>query len=193
MDNTNLAAKVTLREHFLGQLPRPAQVLECFAGENRHLFKECYTHDIVTSLDLKPAKDAIRVDNRRFIASYDITAFNYFDLDAYGSPYELLLNIFYRKSEAQVTQPFAVICTDGMARNLGYGKGSKLIQTVINNKTQISIPCLNRHHEFIIKLILKTFTQKYNLDCIDCKIIREQANSMFYYGGLFQLSKQKPL
>ncbi len=185
-NNTNLIAKAAMRNYFLDKLPHPASILECFAGEQRRLYRACYTRDNVTSLDLKQADGALKVDNRKFIASHDLTPFNFFDLDAYGSPYEILLNIFHRKAGAQDTQPFVVICTDGMARNLGYGKGSKLIQTVINNKADISIPCLNHHQEYIIRFIMKTFTGRYNIKCTDCKIIREQDNKMFYFGGLFQ-------
>ncbi len=180
MDNTNLEAKVALRKHFLSKIRTP-KILECFAGEERSLYKSCYHGMDVTALDTKQIKGVLKIDNRDFISSQDLTGYNFFDLDAYGSPYELLLNIFYKK---QKDNPFVVIITDGLSRNLNYGTGSKLIQTVIKNQSKISIPCLDRHHEFIIKLILKTFSGKYSIDCRDCKIIREDHNKMFYLGML---------
>lgn len=177
-DNTNLSAKTTLRKHFLSKVQDP-HILECFAGENRKLYNICYKDYPVTSLDMKLVKGVIKIDNRKFIASQDLTQFNYIDLDAYGSPYELLLNIFHKK---QQDDPFIVIITDGLSRNLNYGQGSKLIQTIIQNKSKMSIPCLDRHHEYIIKLILKQFSEKWNIHISQSKIIREEKNKMFYLG-----------
>jgi len=179
-DNSNELAKTELREHYLRSVKNP-KVLECFAGENRKLYHACYegTVDSITSLDLKQTTGVIRIDNKKFIASTDIEKYNFFDLDAYGDPYELLLNIMKRKQN----EPYVVIITDGLHKTLIYGAGSKLIQTLINNKARIKIPLLNHHHEFIIKIILKKFSDKYKVQMSGIKIIRETThNKMIYFG-----------
>lgn len=179
-DNTNPGAKIALRNHFLSLMPQP-HILECFAGEDRILFNACYKGMDVTALDTKQVKGALKIDNRKFIASQDLSKYNFFDLDAYGSPYELLLNIFNKKQHGEL---FIIIITDGLSLELNFGQSSKLVQTVIKNKSKISIPCLDRHHEYIIKLILKTFTDKFSIECPMVKIIREDDNKMFYLGLL---------
>lgn len=179
-DNTNLDAKIALRKHFLTLVPEP-HILECFAGKERMLFNSCYRGMDVTALDTKQIKNVLKIDNRKFIAGQNLSKYNFIDLDAYGSPYELLLNIFNKKQHDEL---FVVIITDGLSRKLIYGKGSKLIQVVINNKSKIFIPCLNRHHEFVIKLIMKTFCSKFNIKCPAAKIIREDDNKTFYLGML---------
>lgn len=182
MDNSNLSAKIALRNHFLWLVSRPANVLECFAGAKRELYHACYESDNVTGLDLETSNNTLKIDNRKFIASADLSQYNFFDLDAYGSPYELLLNIFHRRSK--IDGEFVIILTDGMWRNLNYGKGSKFVRTMMCNYSGISIPCLNRHQEFIIKLTLMTLSDKYGIDIKECKIVREDNNLMFYIGML---------
>ena len=85
MDNFNLPANVALRNHFLRLVQRPANVLECFAGEKRELYHACYEDDNVTGLDLKTSDKTLKVDNKKFIASTDLSQYDFFDLDAYGS------------------------------------------------------------------------------------------------------------
>ena len=178
MDNSNLEAKISLRNHFLEMIQNP-NILEAFAGEHRELYHACYEDRQVTSLELKKVAGTLTIDNKKFIASADISKYNFFDLDAYGSPYELMLNIMKKK-----TGEYVIILTDGMARNMAYGSGSKLIQTVINNKAGITIPTLHKHHVFIVKLLLKKISEKYHTEITDTKIIREDHNNMIYLGML---------
>ena len=177
MDNSNSNAKIALRKHFLGKIENPA-ILECFGGENRTLYNACYKKLKTTSLDIKNVDDTLTIDNKKFIASVDISKFNFIDLDAYGSPYELLLNILKKK---QHDPEFAVILTDGLYRNLGYGSGGLLIQTIINNPKRITIPMLNHHHADIIKLILKKLSTRYDVKISDVKIINESGKNKMRY------------
>lgn len=185
-EHTNYEAKVAIRKHFLERIKNllnkdKIKVLECYAGEKRTIYNECYTNEDTISLDKKGGKGVIKIDNRKFIAAHTLE-FDYFDLDAYGSPYELLLNIFNKRKKTNT--PFVVILTDGLWQKLNFGQASNLIRTVINNKTNISIPALNRHHDFIIKLLLKTFSNKFNTEIEECKIVRDADNQMRYLGLL---------
>ncbi len=181
-DNSNIEAKVQLRNLFLSTIQTPS-ILECFAGEQRILYNACYKNYPCISLDKKKIDGVLCIDNKKFIASRDLSKFNFFDLDAYGSPYDLLLNIFKKKHKED--SEFCIIVTDGLARNLGYGDGGKLIQTVINNYSRIRIPCLNDYHEFIIKILLKKLSSKYHIEISYVKIVREEStNRMYYYGML---------
>ena len=182
MDSTNLSAKVALRNHFLREVSRPADVLECFAGAKREISHACYESENVIGLDIKTSDKTIKIDNKKFIASADLSQYNFFDLDAYGSPYELLLNIFNRRSK--IAGEFVVVLTEGMWLTLNYGSGSKFIRTMMCNYSGIRIPGLNRHQEFIIKLTLKTLSDKYGIVIKKCKIVREEDNRMFYIGML---------
>lgn len=185
-EHTNYGAKVALRKHFLKTIKHllstdKINILECYSGKERRIYNECYSTENTTSLDKKGGKGIIKINNRKFIAAHTLE-FDYFDLDAYGSPYELLLNIFNKRGK--INTLFVVILTDGLWQKLNYGKGSNLIKTVINNKANISIPALNRHHDFIIKLLFKTFSDKFNIKIEECKIVRDADNQMRYLGLL---------
>jgi len=183
MDNSNLTAKIALRNHFLRLVKRPANVLECFAGVKRELYHACYESDNVTGLDIKSSDKTIKIDNKKFIASADLSKYNFFDLDAYGSPYELLLNIFNHRSG--IDGEFVAILTDGMWLRFSVNnQGSNFHQTIIANRSGIKIPALGRHQEFIIKLTLKTLSDKYGIDITECKVVQEDDNRMFYIGML---------
>ncbi len=184
MDNSSLKAKIALRKYFLDKIASP-RILELCAGERRELYHACYENLDVTSLDIKEISGVIKIDNKIFIASSDLTEYNFFDLDVYGTPYQDLLNIFKKKSIHP--DPFAVIVTDGITKQLEWSACPDIVKVVIENKSGIRIPFLHRHHEFIIKLILQTFSARYNIKITDCKIVRqEQNNKMVYFGVLCQ-------
>lgn len=178
MDNSNLDAKVAIRKHFLSLVEKPV-VLECFGGEERKIYNMCYTDFDTTSLELKKTKGTMSIDNKKFIASADLTKYNYFDLDAYGSPYELMINIIKRK-----TGKYALILTDGIHRKMIYGECPKLIQFAMNNKAQIKIPTLHLHHNFIIRLLIKKICDKYNTSITEAKITTDEKSKMLYIGLL---------
>jgi len=180
MDHTNVQAKVALRKHFLTFITQP-HILECFAGEDRILFNACYQGMDVTAMDTKQVKGVLKIDNRKFIASQDLSKYNFFDLDAYGSPYELLLNIFHKKQHGE---PFVVVLTDGLLIPLIKANGSTFIQTIIKFKTKNKIPGLERHRMFIIKLILKTLSEKYNILIQGVKLIQSHGVTNTLYLGM---------
>ena len=186
MDNSNLNAKISLRKYFLEKVPDP-NILEAFAGEQRELYHACYEGKPVTSLELKKVAGTLTIDNKKFIAAADLSKYNFFDLDAYGSPYELMLNIMKKK-----TGEYVIILTEGLDREMAYGSGSKLIQTIINNKAGITIPTLHKHHEFIVKLLIKKISEKYHTEITDAKIIQEEHNNMIYLGLLCKTTNPRP-
>ena len=179
MDNSNTNAKIALRKHFLNKIDNPT-ILECFGGEDRILYNACYKKFKTVSLDIKSSDDMLTIDNKKFIASVDLAKYNFIDLDAYGSPYELLLNILKRKRH---DQKYGVILTDGLQRNLGYGSGGGLIQTIINNPKKIRIPMLNHHHIDIIRLILKKLSTRYETRISEVKIVNESSKNKMRYLG----------
>jgi hypothetical protein len=179
MDNSNSNAKIALRKHFLNKIKNP-EILGCFGGEDRIIYNECYENLNTTALDIKNVDDVLTIDNKKFIASVDISKYNFIDLDAYGSPYELLLNVIKKK---QHDPEYVVILTDGLYRNLAYGSGGGLIQTIINNPKKITIPMLNHHHVDIIKLILKKLSTRYNVTISEVKIINESGKNKMRYLG----------
>jgi hypothetical protein len=183
-DNTNISAKACLRKYFLSMFNKPT-VLECFAGEQRKLYKKCYSGYDTVSLDIKDIPGVMKTNNLKYIASHDINHFNFFDLDAYGDPYTLMLNIFHRLGANNEKK--CIIITDGLHRNLIYGKSPGILTTTMNNPKNIQIPCLNRHHEYLVKRFINKLCDKYNIVIDECKVYRDTSVShMLYFGFVFR-------
>ena len=93
-DNTAEAewAKITIRRNVLAEVgAEHASVFDAFAGEGRmHAAVWCEAARYV-GCDTRFFTDdrpAFVADNRRVLRAIDLAAFNVFDLDSYGSPWE---------------------------------------------------------------------------------------------------------
>ena len=117
------SAKCSIRRLVLDEVPS-ARVLDVFAGSGNMYravwrFAPCgYAGcDFRWFMD---DRDAFVVDNRRLLRSIDLSPFNLFDLDAFGSPWEQALIIAARR---RVTpgEVIGICLTDGSARNMKLG------------------------------------------------------------------------
>jgi len=127
-DNTFLETKIRLR---LDNLPAgDCRVLDCYAGTGliwRTIKKRSKKKINVLGIEIEN-RDGIYLqgDNRKFLSSMDLSAFNVIDLDAYGVPYDQLRIIFSKKPrpEAVIFVTFIQIMygglPHGMLRDIGY-------------------------------------------------------------------------
>lgn len=97
------AAKVTVRRNVLAAMSGPANVFDAFAGDGEMysaVWREAFAY---TGCDMKRARDnrlMFCADNRRVLRAIELAAFNVFDLDAYGSPWEQAIIIADRRRVA---------------------------------------------------------------------------------------------
>lgn len=111
-----LAAKIQIRNNVLQAIAEP-KVFDAFAGHG-----EMYNHvwckaKSYTGCDLKWHRDqrlAYVADNRRVMRSIDLRAYNIFDLDAYGSPWDQLL-ILAASRPLQPQERIGIVITEGTA------------------------------------------------------------------------------
>jgi len=114
-DNSDRGEKIVIRKRLLESLTEP-HVLECFAGSGK-IHAECYKDVPYLGLDLKPINDGrnlLAVDNRKFLRMTDLSTWNLFDLDAYGSPWHQFLIVLKRRI-VQPGETIAFALTDGLA------------------------------------------------------------------------------
>lgn len=98
---TGKSAKIALREQVLTEIgANQAHVFDAFAGAGmmyRHVW-HCAASYAGCDLEWYPDQRLAYVaDNRRVLRTVDLSPFNIFDLDAYGSPWEHLLILVNRK------------------------------------------------------------------------------------------------
>lgn len=180
-DNSNPAAKIALRNHFLARCP-PKKILECYAGEHREMYHTCYTGQDVTALDLKKGENIKTIDNRQYVRTH-ADEYDYFDMDAYGSPYELLVTLFaHRRSK----DPFTVIVTDGTKLQLNYQHASNIVSATANLSVGLQIPQLYRFQDELIWYILRAAATRFGITISDAKIARGDTGNMKYYGFVAQ-------
>ena len=83
-------AKVAIRRNVLATIGSEAAVFDAFAGSGK-MFSEVWKDaSNYTGCDLKPQRDSrlmFCADNRRVMRVIDLSKFNVFDLDSYGSPW----------------------------------------------------------------------------------------------------------
>ncbi len=120
-----LAAKVKLRLNVLAEL-NPARVLDCFCGTGQmfdNAWRQAASYTGCDERPWSPADPVSRfvVDNRRLLRAVDLQAFNVFDLDAYGSPWEQMMIIADRRRWGSGERG-AVVLTDGSSLKLRFGE-----------------------------------------------------------------------
>lgn len=96
------SAKVSLRERVLEQV-QPAHVLDAFCGPDGEMWRAVWNKAAsYVGIDeaYKPFDPRRRFvgDNRKIMRSIDLQAFNVFDLDAFGEPWEQLVILTARRT-----------------------------------------------------------------------------------------------
>jgi hypothetical protein len=112
-----------------------------------------------------------------------VKKFNYFDIDTYGSPYRIFINLLYRLRPGI----YGVVLTDGnfkVASTGGAQGREKLLKIVCNNQNGIPIPGLIRWHKYItqrsLAVIIK-YTKVTIIKCLYC-----YSSRMIYIGLIIQ-------
>jgi hypothetical protein len=111
-------AKVDIRRRVMQAIGDETHIFDCFAGagEMHAAIWSKATSYTGCDIQFKPLRGDTRLmfaaDNRRVLRAVDLSRFNIFDLDAYGSPYEQMLIIADRRS-VRSGETIGVVITDG--------------------------------------------------------------------------------
>lgn len=102
----------------------PVNVFEAFAGTGE-LYRAVWQQRAASyaGCDLRYFRDGRRIfvaDNRRVLRAIDLAAFNVFDLDAYGSPWEQALIIAARR-KLKPCERIGIVVTEGNGLNYKNG------------------------------------------------------------------------
>lgn len=119
-----LTAKVGLRRRVLDQV-KPARVLDLFCGEQvlwRAVWQYAQEYVGCDDTPWTMAEDPrYACDNRRLLRCLDLQAFNVFDLDAFGSPWEQMTILAARRAW-RPGEIGAVVVTDGSTLKTRWGE-----------------------------------------------------------------------
>lgn len=116
--------KVAIRRRVLSAISEP-RVFDAFAGSGR-MWRSVWRHAVsYAGCDLKWYRDRERLayvgDNRRVLRAIDLSEFNVFDLDAYGSPWEQATIVAARRL-VKSGEVVAIVITEGSLTKLKLGQ-----------------------------------------------------------------------
>jgi len=149
LDNTDRGEKLEIRKRLLSALKNPS-VLDCFAGEGK-IYKTLYKNLPYVGIDKKPINDGrviINIDNVKYLRSADLSGYNFFDLDAYGSPWHQFLIIMKRRKIIK-NQTIAIALTDGLKLIGSLSDLPHGLKPYIGMPKEMRIPFLHLHLDFI--------------------------------------------
>lgn len=183
-DNTDNGEKIEIRHRLLRELSEP-HVLECYAGEGK-VYKECYAGLPYLGLDKKNIQDGrqiVNIDNRKYLRSADLEPFNFFDLDAYGSPWHQFLIILERRM-FQPNKKVAFVLTEGLDFKMRMSSLPVGMMKYVGIKPGMRIPMLHNHADFIRNLFVSNAAKKAGLKIQLAYIAQNKRKTMRYMGLL---------
>ncbi len=147
------------------------------------MFDKCYKNvEKYKGYDIQ-AKDIInRIDNKQAIFLENLDDYNFFDLDAYGSPWELFFNIIIKLKNLKRA---VFIVTDGLFLNNRFGSATKLQKAILRIPNRMRIPCLHKHYEFFLARLFAKVKEMTGYELKDIKIIKPN-NRIKYLGFILE-------
>lgn len=181
-DNSSPELKARLRSHLLADVEEP-RVLDLYCGSGE-MYKRVYGERATeyAGVDREKVHDralCALMDNRRYLATHDITRFNVVDLDAYGCPWGIL----YRVLEKAGPGPLTVFITDGLPERLRRnGHGVHLSKAVNRIPKGMGIPAAFRFYEAMFKTMLLDVEERYGWHTVSGLSAWNAGKNVRYWG-----------
>lgn len=163
----SMPEKVAIRRAVLDAV-EDAHVFDAFAGSGRMWRAVWRQADSYVGCDLKWYKDrerkAFAADNRRVLRAIDLSGFNVFDLDAYGSPWEQALIIAVRR-RVELGESIGVVLTEGSLMKIKLGQ----LPTALAKLSGVTggMKGMTSHYEGIIERAIAGMAERMR-----CRIVR---------------------
>lgn len=186
-DNSDNGEKVEIRRRLLKALGAEPAVLDCFAGEGK-IYSKCYKGHEYLGLDKKDIQDGrniLNVDNIKYLRSADLGRFNFFDLDAYGSPWRQFLTVLKRRRFDRGAR-VAMAITDGLQFNMSMSELPAGMKPYVGLPRRMKVPELHRHQDFIRQLIVTQAIAEAALFIRLSLIARNPRGNMTYLGLMLE-------
>lgn len=180
-DNSDPALKIALRKKYL---PLEASVLDCFCG-NGTMYHNVYEGRTARyhGLDDKKVHTlelCTLMDNEAYVRRRDLSGFNVFDLDAYGSPWKLFLLICRVLKKRD--EPYVFFLTDGTILRAKLNSAPpRIISATESIPTSFSIPCINHWYVEMFMTMLAKAEEKYGLDIEEAVYLKNDRGSVYYW------------
>jgi len=178
-DSTQLWKKVALRRAYL---PKKAVVLDLFCGKGE-LYQRVYKDKakFYLGIDNKKIHDPAicrLCKNTVFVAHNDISQFNVFDLDDYGSPWMLLYLLLKKSTHEDLT----IFMTDGLLLHQHLtGRVVKVVSATERIPRHMVIPGMSRWYVDVFGTMLLDMQARYHWTVEMAKYIYNDQNTVCYW------------
>lgn len=178
-DNTKEYEKALMRSAYL---PQDAYVLDLFCGKGS-MYKLAYENNVKaykgTDIEKVHNNELCEIcDNLRYVKERDISEFNVFDLDAYGSPWKLFYLILRKIQPGE----YVFFITDGLVQKQKMGgQVTKFLSGTERIPKGFNIPGLNRFYVDVFLTMLKDAKKRYGLVVNKAAYFHNDRRSVYYW------------
>jgi len=190
-DNNPIAfkAKVAIRRNVLAAIDTETVVFDAFAGSGK-MFSEVWKDaGHYTGCDLKPQRDSrlmFCADNRRVMRAIDLSKFNVFDLDSYGSPWVQAVILADRRRVAP-GELLGLVLTEGA----GFAYKSNIVPEAIAVLTGLrsGIVGLGKKQDAVIDRAIAGLVRRMNCEIVKRWQAEGKSGAAMRYIGLILQGK----
>lgn len=190
-NNAKTTAKEEIRVSVMRQI-KNASVLEVFCGSGEMYQKVWHEAQRYTGIDKVKQFDArhtICGDAQKAVRKIDLNKYNIYDIDAYGSPYEILDFI---TSQIITSRRIGFVITDGIDMDLKLGRVCKGVRAMTGIKNHI-LKRANTMHDDLIMLVIKEVEERLNGKASCLQLAKGKTGSaMRYYSFIIDRDAALP-
>jgi len=186
-DNSTEKEKIQLR--IMG-LPKEAHVLDLFCGTGK-MYEGAYKNRAASykGIDNVKVHDAAIcqiMNNVDFVRKNDISKYNYFDLDAYGSPWGLMYLILRKLNTGEIT----MIVTDGLVMHQKVdSQVTKFVSATEGVPRTMKLPGINRFYVDMFATMLLDIRRRTDWETYEAKYFNNSRGTVYYW--LLKMRKQE--
>ena len=184
-DNAKITSKVDIRKESL-KFIKDSSVLEVFCGAGemyKDVWQEANNYTGIDKRKFFDKRHTLCGDALSVVKQIDISGYNIFDIDAYGSPYHILLEIAQRIDLDHVS--FCI--TDGTNMDLKMGRVSRGLREILGAENKI-LKKAHIVHDLLISQVIDRIASITSMEVVKKRIARGiTGSSMRYYA--FDMSK----
>jgi hypothetical protein len=120
-----------------------------------------------------------------FLRRADLTPYNFFDLDAWGSPWHPFLIVLHRRPPAP-GERLAFAITDGLQFKLRMSDCPSGLRPYLGLPAGMRVPCLGRHQEFLAALVVSRAARDAGARIEKAWIAGNPRKSVLYLGLILE-------
>lgn len=177
-------AKIAIRQSVLTAIAKPI-VFDAFAGSGEMYSAVWKDAAAYTGCDQKPQKDSrlmFCADNRRVMRAIDLAAFNVFDFDSYGSPWEQAIILAARRP-VKAGEAIGLVLTEGVG--LFYrNNGIPIAVSILTGLPTRGMAGVGRNQDMIINKAIAGLARRMSCEVIKRWQAEGKTGAVMRYIGL---------